>query len=103
MTDITPYWETDFKMKCRNDTWRFDENKRASEATIEKQLEYARGEVEELASAIYSGEDEIHILEECWDVIQSIEGVMRKYPQRLVDAVYLSVIEKCKARGDYDN
>lgn len=89
-----------------NDTtefrYQFPPNKRATDADICTQTIYTADEAKELESVVCSGESDIHIIKQAWDVIQSAEGVLRKYPDDLVAAVQEAVYKNCKAKGDYE-
>lgn len=43
-----------------------------------------------------------HVVEECFDVIQAVEGVLRKYPKHFVELIKTKTIIKCYRRGDYE-
>lgn len=44
----------------------------------------------------------IYVIKQAWDVIQSAEGVLRKYSDDLVASVQEAVYKNCKAKGDYE-
>lgn len=84
--------------------YRFPANRRAKQTGTLEQADYVKFEAQELDEAVDLSDNdcELHIIEEAWDVIQAAEGVLRKYPDALVEYMHKAVIEKCRARGDYD-
>lgn len=82
--------------------YQFSANKRATDADIYTQAGYTAKEAKELETVVCSGESDIHVIKQAWDVIQSAEGVLRKYPDDLVAAVQEAVYRSCKAKGDYE-
>lgn len=89
-----------------NDTtefrYQFPANKRATDADIYTQAGYTAEEAKELETVVCSVASDIHIIKQAWDVIQSAEGILRKYPDDLVAAVQEAVYKNCKAKGDYE-
>lgn len=84
--------------------YRFPANKKAENVCLSNQAYKVGEEARELIDATNSPYlDEMHIIEEAWDVIQAAEGVLRKYPDTLLESMHKAVIEKCRARGDYDD
>lgn len=82
--------------------YQFPPNRRASDADLITQAEYTSEEVRSLEFSVCSGESDICIIKQAWDVIQSAEGILRKYPDDLVAAVQEAVYKNCKAKGDYE-
>lgn len=82
--------------------YQFPPNRRAADADICTQAGYTAKEAKELETVVCSGESDIHIIKQAWDVIQSAEGVLRKYSDDLVAAVQEAVYQNCKAKGDYE-
>lgn len=82
--------------------YQFPPNRRATDADICTQAKYTAYEAKELETVVCSGESDICIIKQAWDVIQSAEGVLRKFPEDLVAAVQEAVYRNCKAKGDYE-
>lgn len=82
--------------------YQFPPNRRATDAEIYMQAGYTANEAEELETVVCSGESDIRIIKQAWDVIQSAEGVLRKYSDDLVASVQEAVYRSCKAKGDYE-
>ncbi len=82
--------------------YQFPSNRRAADADLVTQAVYTKKEANELEHAVCSGETDICVIKQAWDVIQSAEGVLRKYPDDLVAAVQEAVYRNCKAKGDYE-
>lgn len=82
--------------------YQFPPNRRATEADIYTQAGYTADEAKELETVAHSCESDICIIKQAWDVIQSAEGVLRKYQDDLVAAVQEAVYRNCKAKGDYE-
>lgn len=89
-----------------NDTtefrYQFPPNRRATDADIYTQAGYTANEAKELETVVWSGESDIHVIKQAWDVIQSAEGVLRKFNDDLVAAIQEAVYQNCKAKGDYE-
>lgn len=89
-----------------NDTtefrYQFPPNRRATDADIYTQAGYTANEAKELETVVCSGESDIHVIKQAWDVIQSAEGVLRKYSDNFVAAVQEAVYLNCKAKEDYE-
>lgn len=82
--------------------YQFPPNRRATDADLITQVGYTSKEAKELETVVCSGESDICIIKQAWDVIQSAEGVLRKYSDDLVAAVQEAVYKNCKAKGDYE-
>ena len=82
--------------------YQFPPNRRATDADIYMQAGYTAKEAKELETVVCSGESDIHIIKQAWDVIQSAEGVLRKYSDDLVASVQEAVYQSCKGKGDYE-
>lgn len=82
--------------------YQFPPNRRATDADIYTQAGYTAKEAKELETVVCSCESNIHIIKQAWDVIQSAEGVLRKYSDDLVASVQEAVYKNCKANGDYE-
>lgn len=82
--------------------YQFPPNRRAAETDIYTQAGYTAMEAKELETVVYSGESDIHTIKQAWDVIQSAEGVLRKYSDNFVAAVQEAVYLNCKAKEDYE-
>lgn len=92
--------------QSRNQLYLFPPNKKAYNATRIEQAEKASEEVQEIIDALqeYGNQNlvDAHVIEECFDAIQAIEGVLRKYPEWLVKVVKTKTMLKCYSRGDYE-
>lgn len=82
--------------------YQFPPNRRATDADIYMQAGYTAKEAKELETVVCSDESDIHIIKQAWDVIQSAEGVLRKYSDDLVASVQEAVYQSCKGKGDYE-
>lgn len=82
--------------------YQFPPNRRAADADIHAQAGYTAKQAKELETVVCSGESDICVIKQAWDVIQSAEGVLRKYSDDLVASVQEAVYKNCKARGDYE-
>lgn len=82
--------------------YQFPPNRRAIDADIYTQAGYTAKEAKELETVVCSCESDIHIIKQALDVIQSSEGVLRKYPDNLVAAVREAVYWSCRAKEDYE-
>ena len=82
--------------------YAFPPNRRAAEVELVIQATYTKDEARELECLACSGETDICIIKQAWDVIQSAEGVLRKFPEDLVAAVQEAVYRNCRAKGDYE-
>lgn len=81
--------------------YRFEPNARAGAADMETQAAKVVEEAGEVAAAIADGEPAARILEECWDVIQAVEGLMRRFALLQVWGAWRFVTAKSRERGDY--
>ena len=81
--------------------YRFPENQRAKSFTLGNQLEYVKDEAKEADDAWYYEESDERVIEELWDVIQTVEGALRKFAYGHVVNGWYAVREKCEKRGDY--
>lgn len=79
----------------------FPENTRAVPLSMLEQAMAVEEEARELLLAIVNGEPRERVLEECWDVVQAAEGVLRKFPAQEAAAARDFVEDKCRRRGDY--
>lgn len=79
----------------------FPENTRAVPQSLLEQAMAVEDEARELLAAIIAGEPRERILEECWDVVQAAEGVLRKFPVQEAAAARDFVEDKCRRRGNY--
>lgn len=82
--------------------YQFPPNRRAADADIHAQAGYTAKQAKELETVVCSGESDICVIKQAWDVIQSAEGVLRKYSDDLVASVQEAVYKNCKAKGDYE-
>lgn len=82
--------------------YQFPPNRRATDADIYTQAGYTAEQAKELETVVCSGESDICVIKQAWDVIQSAEGVLRKYSDDLVASVQEAVYKNCKAKGDYE-
>lgn len=82
--------------------YQFPPNKRAADDDIYTQAGYTAKEAKELETVVCSGASDINIIKQAWDVIQSAEGVLRKFNDDLVAAIQEAVYQNCKAKGDYE-
>lgn len=82
--------------------YQFPPNKRAADADIYTQAGYTAKEAKEFETVVCSGESDIYVIKQAWDVIQSAEGVLRKFQDDLVAAVHEAVYRSCKAKGNYE-
>ena len=83
------------------DVYRFPENKRAKANDLLEQLRYVRLEANEAIAAALGDEGDDRIVEETWDVIQTAEGVLRKFTLWKVIKGLALVKLKSLHRGDY--
>lgn len=79
----------------------FPANTRAVPQSLLEQAIAVESEARELLAAIVAGEARERVLEECWDVVQAAEGVLRKFPAQEAAAARDAVEAKCRARGNY--
>lgn len=88
---------------CSDGYYEFSFPKNRRTGFPEEQLKHAAGEVVE-ASVMLNSDNRVRFLDECMDVIECIEGILRTYdehnPEILADA-FKYHIEKNRARGDY--
>ena len=89
-------------MRRFNSCYRFPSNRRAEKLKPLEQIEYVKGEAEELKEALLLGEGDMRVIEEAWDVIQTTEGVLRKFPTWMVVIGCARVKLKSWHRGDYE-
>lgn len=82
--------------------YQFPPNRRAADADIHAQAGYTAKQAKELETVVCSGESDICVIKQAWDVIQSAEGVLRKYSDDLVASVQEAVYKNCKAKGGYE-
>lgn len=80
--------------------YRFPRNVQAMECTLYEQMDKVCEEVAELDEATRSG-DTAHVCREAWDVIQAVEGILRKMPEETVRRARADVMLRCSRRGDY--
>lgn len=81
--------------------YRFPPNRRAERLKLLEQIEYIRQEVEEARQALLLGEGDDRVIEELWDVVQTTEGGLRKFPRWRVMVGHARVKLKSLMRGDY--
>lgn len=82
--------------------FNFPKNKRAGFPM--DQLKHAAGEVVE-ASVVLNSDNRPRFLDECMDVIECMEGILRKYSEccpETLNAAYWYHINKNIQRGDYE-
>lgn len=82
--------------------YQFPPNKWATDADIYTQAGYTAKEAKELETVVCFGASDINIIKQAWDVIQSAEGVLRKFNDDLVAAIQEAVYQNCKAKGGYE-
>ena len=85
----------------KEDLYSFAPNTKAAHVTLEQQALKVVEEALEVLDAVDGGEEPKRIREECFDVIQAVEGVLRRYED---EECYLSRAQvklKCMRRGDY--
>lgn len=80
--------------------YRFPRNVQAMECTLYEQMDKVCEEVAELDEATRSG-DTAHVCREAWDVVQAVEGILRKMPEETVRLAHAAVMLRCSRRGDY--
>lgn len=80
--------------------YRFPPNSQAAECTLYEQMDKVCEEVAELDEATRSG-DAAHVCREAWDVIQAVEGILRRFPEAVVERARADVVLRCSRRGDY--
>lgn len=80
--------------------YRFPPNKQASGLDAASQLDKVLEEADELADALHDG-DADHACREAWDVVQAVEGILRKMPEETVRLAHAAVMLRCSRRGDY--
>ena len=80
--------------------YRFPANKQAAEKDSISQLDKVLEEADELADALHEGDAE-HACREAWDVIQAVEGILRRCPGHVVERARADVMLRCSRRGDY--
>lgn len=81
--------------------YRFEENKRATRASLDEQIDKLFEEVAEVRDAYRNGEPAHRLVEELWDVIQAAEGCLRKFAHSAVLKGLIFVRKKSRERGDY--
>lgn len=81
--------------------YRFPPNRRAERLSLTEQVYYIEGELKEVKQAILLCEGDARIIEELWDVAQTIEGALRKFPIHKVVVGFVRVLLKSRKRGDY--
>lgn len=102
-TNNTPLALKSYK-RLEDRLYRFPHNRRAKEATREGQAAYVLREAAELyaeASKDWVQLDPQRVAEEAWDVIHTVEGVLREIDTETVIAAKARVKIKCLKRGDY--
>lgn len=80
--------------------WRFPLNRQAAECTLYEQMDKVCEEVAELDEATRSG-DTAYVCREAWDVVQAVEGILRRCPDHVVERARADVMLRCSRRGDY--
>lgn len=65
-----------------------------------RQLDKVLEEADELADALHDG-DADHACREAWDVVQAVEGILRRCPDHVVERARADVMLRCSRRGDY--
>ena len=79
----------------------FPSNNKASNASVYDQAVKLVEEANEVFEAAAEGDD-WETLVETYDVVQTCEGILRKYPKELRQKAHGFVRDKCKNRGDYE-
>lgn len=90
--------------RIEDELFRFPYNRRAMESNREEQAAYVLREAAELyaeAAKDWAYLDEQRVAEEAWDVIQSVEGVLREIDPEIALLAKARVKMKCMKRGDY--
>ena len=85
----------------RKSLYRFPSNKRAECASLCDQIIKLHEETNEVSRAFLDDESDARIIEETWDVIQTAEGILRKFPTWMVAIGFARVKLKSWHRGDY--
>lgn len=80
--------------------YRFPPSKQAAGLDAASQLDKVLEEADELADALHEGDAE-HACREAWDVIQAVEGILRRFPDHVVERARADVMLRCSRRGDY--
>lgn len=80
--------------------YRFPPNKQAAGLDAASQLDKVLEEADELADALHDG-DADHACREAWDVVQAVEGILRRCPDHVVERARADVMLRCSRRGDY--
>lgn len=88
-------------MRKNASIYRFPSNKRAEMLSLTDQVSYIEGELREVKQAILLCEGDMRVIEELWDVAQTIEGALRKFPIHKVVFGFFLVLFKSRRRGDY--
>ena len=79
----------------------FPENQRAKRCSLGDQVQKLREEAQEVVDAFENGEGDARIIEEGWDVVQTVEGMFHKFPLCAVIVGFVRVLLKSAKRGDY--
>lgn len=80
--------------------YRFPPNKQAAGLDAASQLDKVLEEADELADALHDG-DADHACREAWDVVQAVEGILRRCSDAIVERARADVMLRCSKRGDY--
>jgi hypothetical protein len=83
--------------------YQFPKNYQAVNNSLYEQINKVREETTELREEIVGicNVNPQAVCREAWDVIQAAEGVLRKFPDVIVENAYDSVEMRCEVRGDY--
>ena len=81
--------------------WLFPKNRKAEANSVLDQCLKIREEGNETFAAALNKEGDSRIIEEALDTMQTVEGLLRKFPVRKVAFVRVMVVVKCMKRGDY--
>ncbi len=73
----------------------------ADSASVEAQAQKVVEEALELAEAAHKGEGSERVMEECWDVVQACETLLRAYGSKRRFKSRNGVIDKNRERGYY--
>ena len=84
--------------------YRFPNNAQAERNTVGNQILKLDEELNEVAKAwaCECGSSNDRLIEEVLDLIQTAEGVLRKFDESDVLRCYWTVLKKCGKRGDYE-
>ena len=81
--------------------YHFPSNRRAEDLDLEGQLLKISEECREVLDAYLNNEGRARIIEELWDLIQAVEGALRKFLLSEVIRGFARVKLKSAHRGDY--